>query len=233
MNLPSDDEHASNWRQYGWIPLTISLLLIPVAAYFYLEYQTRELHKQYESAFQSSGTLTDNNDRYEMNEEESPAPQLILIDENEPKLATLRKQEPEPLSKEGVVHDINNETLNNDESAAVAMVSEDEPGSVSMDEDVSIAQVEELRQEQEPVHDTESERPLEVAEEQLAGLNNMYQIDQLVETYHSEQELVILQRQLEWLPPEAAFQPGSSSPDDACKLCWSIVYRPLINPESL
>ena len=41
-------------------------------------------------------------------------------------------------------------------------------------------------------------------------------------------ELQILREQLKRLPPEVAFQLKPSSDGDACKLCWSIIYRPLI-----
>jgi type II secretory pathway predicted ATPase ExeA len=46
-------------------------------------------------------------------------------------------------------------------------------------------------------------------------------------------ELQMLRRQLASLPPEDLEPDGLSSPAGACKLCWSLVYRPLYEPENL
>lgn len=49
----------------------------------------------------------------------------------------------------------------------------------------------------------------------------------------TDAELELLRRQLASLPPEDLEPDGLSSPVDACKLCWSLVYRPLYEPENL
>jgi hypothetical protein len=49
----------------------------------------------------------------------------------------------------------------------------------------------------------------------------------------SEAESELLRRQLASLPPEDLDPGGPSSPEDACRLCWSLVYRPLYEPENL
>jgi hypothetical protein len=49
----------------------------------------------------------------------------------------------------------------------------------------------------------------------------------------SDAEMELLRRQLASLPPEDLEPGGLSSPADACNLCWSLVYRPLYEPENL
>jgi type II secretory pathway predicted ATPase ExeA len=49
----------------------------------------------------------------------------------------------------------------------------------------------------------------------------------------SEAESELLRGQLVSLPPEDLEPGGPSSPENACKLCWSLVYRPLYKPENL
>ena len=57
--------------------------------------------------------------------------------------------------------------------------------------------------------------------------------DPRISTNLTESELNLLQRQLEVLPPEVALLHKSSPSGDICRVCWSVIYRPLQNPENL
>lgn len=70
-------------------------------------------------------------------------------------------------------------------------------------------------------------------EEQLMDLGAILDFQEVGDTRLSPEELAILWRQLQALPPEDVPRLRPSSAGDACKLCWSIIYRPLINPENL
>lgn len=51
--------------------------------------------------------------------------------------------------------------------------------------------------------------------------------------YSGNMEQRILKKQLEILPPEVAYQEAPATAESQCGFCWSIIYRPLINPENL
>ena len=66
------------------------------------------------------------------------------------------------------------------------------------------------------------------------GLKDMLnRRDPRVSTNLDEDELDELQQQLERLPPEVALLHKSSPAGDSCRVCWSMIYRPLQLPESL
>ena len=50
---------------------------------------------------------------------------------------------------------------------------------------------------------------------------------------YTDLELQLLHEQLEKLPPEVSYQDNMSQTSDTCRLCWSIIYRPLTRPRRL
>jgi type II secretory pathway predicted ATPase ExeA len=77
-----------------------------------------------------------------------------------------------------------------------------------------------------------SSSQLEIAG-QLLDLSILFQIQDLGDIRLSEQESAVLRKQLENLPPEVALYSDSSQFSDICRLCSSILYRPLTKPENL
>jgi hypothetical protein len=67
----------------------------------------------------------------------------------------------------------------------------------------------------------------------LLGLTPMYQIQDVGDSRLTPREEEDLRRQLEAHPPEVALFSDHPAPADICRLCWSIVYRPLTDPENL
>ncbi|MFQ5659979.1 MAG: ExeA family protein [Gammaproteobacteria bacterium] len=70
-------------------------------------------------------------------------------------------------------------------------------------------------------------------EQQLIGINSIFELQALGDTRLTRKEQLVLQRQLRDLPPEAAYRFGLSPAGDRCKLCWSLIYRPLRDHEKL
>ena len=68
---------------------------------------------------------------------------------------------------------------------------------------------------------------------QIMDLSMLFQIQDLGDVRLSEQESESLRRQLKELPPEVALYSDSSQFSDICRLCSSILYRPLKQPENL
>ena len=97
-----------------------------------------------------------------------------------------------------------------------------------------------------PAGETEIPEPLSPAEESppvtaenpttdsgLMDLSTVLELPERMDPRLTPEESEILQRQLVALPPEDAAPGHLSSEGDACKLCWSIIYRPLAKPENL
>lgn len=78
----------------------------------------------------------------------------------------------------------------------------------------------------------DSEAP-ELADRQLLGMNAIFAVQDLGDPRLSPAESALLQRQLAASPPEDIVLEGTSPASDACEVCWSIIYRPLVNPENL
>jgi len=78
----------------------------------------------------------------------------------------------------------------------------------------------------------ESSSQLQIAG-QLLDLSILFQIQDLGDIRLSERESAVLRKQLETLPPEVALYSDSSQFSDICRLCSSILYRPLTEPENL
>ena len=70
-------------------------------------------------------------------------------------------------------------------------------------------------------------------EQRLMGLEKIFELQDLGGSRLSSEELMILERQLRELPPEVAMQSEPGAEEEVCKLCSSIIYRPLIDPENL
>jgi len=70
-------------------------------------------------------------------------------------------------------------------------------------------------------------------EAQLIGLNGVFRLQDEGDTRLTDQEQVLLRRQLQQLPPEEAVTQEASGAIGECKLCWSIIYRPLIRSGNL
>ena len=68
---------------------------------------------------------------------------------------------------------------------------------------------------------------------QLMGLDGIFGPGDMGTEPATDREIQILREQLRKLPPEVAFQGKLPSDNDACKLCWSIIYRPLIKAGNL
>ena len=69
---------------------------------------------------------------------------------------------------------------------------------------------------------------------QLLGMTAVFQLQDLGDSKLSERESYILNKQLRVLPPAEVNLSTDKSPNsDTCELCWSIIYRPLIDPENL
>jgi type II secretory pathway predicted ATPase ExeA len=68
---------------------------------------------------------------------------------------------------------------------------------------------------------------------QLLDLSMLFQIQDLGDARLSDQESALLRKQLKELPPEVALYDDSSQFSDICRLCSSILYRPLRQPENL
>lgn len=67
----------------------------------------------------------------------------------------------------------------------------------------------------------------------LLGLTPMYQIQDVGDSRLTPEEAEDLRRQLEAHPPEVAVLADKTPAADICRVCWSIVYRPLSKPENL
>lgn len=70
-------------------------------------------------------------------------------------------------------------------------------------------------------------------ETQLIGLNGVFRLQDTGDARLTDQEQVLLRRQLQQLPPEEAVTQEAAGGTDQCKLCWSIIYRPLIRSGNL
>ena len=67
----------------------------------------------------------------------------------------------------------------------------------------------------------------------LLGLSSLFELQDLGDARLSSEEAAKLRKQLKDLPPEVALYQDSAQYSDICKLCWSILYRPLTEPENL
>ena len=76
-------------------------------------------------------------------------------------------------------------------------------------------------------------REQEGFEGQLIGLNDVFRLQDEGDARLTDQERIILRQQLKVLPPEEAVSLDASLTGDECKLCWSIIYRPLIESGNL
>lgn len=70
-------------------------------------------------------------------------------------------------------------------------------------------------------------------ERQILDLSTLFEIQDLGDSRLSNQESERLRKQLKALPPEVALYQDSSQFSDICKLCWSILYRPVTEAENL
>ena len=70
-------------------------------------------------------------------------------------------------------------------------------------------------------------------ETQLIGLNGVFRMQDMGDTRLTDQEEILLRRQLMKLPPEEAVSLQTTGAKNACKLCWSIIYRPLFRSGNL
>lgn len=70
-------------------------------------------------------------------------------------------------------------------------------------------------------------------EDKLLNLNSLFELQDLGDARLSSEEAATLRRQLKELPPEVALYQDSAQFSDICKLCWSILYRPVTEPENL
>jgi len=70
-------------------------------------------------------------------------------------------------------------------------------------------------------------------EAQLMGLDDLFDPGQMAPEQYTDGELQMMREQLQRLPPEVAFHLKPLADSDACKLCWSIIYRPLSKADNL
>lgn len=78
-----------------------------------------------------------------------------------------------------------------------------------------------------------NEPPPRASGDRLLDISAVYGVQDLGDSRLSPEDSALMQKQLAAVPPEDVMPQGMSSAGDACKLCWSIVYRPLIKPENL
>ncbi len=71
------------------------------------------------------------------------------------------------------------------------------------------------------------------SESRLLGLSSLYELQDLGDARLTSEESAKLRKQLKVLPPEVAMYQDSAQFSDICKLCWSILYRPVAEPENL
>ena len=67
----------------------------------------------------------------------------------------------------------------------------------------------------------------------ILGINAVYGAQDVGDSRLSPAESALLQKQMAVAPPEDVMPEDMSSVSYACQLCWSIIYRPLVNPENL
>ena len=77
------------------------------------------------------------------------------------------------------------------------------------------------------------EQAAQTGETGLIGMNAVFRLQDFGDSRLSPEDADLLQRQLAAIPPEEAIPEGLSPAGDECSLCWSIIYRPLVNPENL
>ncbi len=70
-------------------------------------------------------------------------------------------------------------------------------------------------------------------EGQILDLTMLFELQDLGDVRLSKQESERLRTQLKELPPEVALYQDAAQFSDICKLCWSILYRPVTSPENL
>lgn len=70
-------------------------------------------------------------------------------------------------------------------------------------------------------------------ERQILDLSTLFEIQDLSDARLSNQESERLRKQLKALPPEVALYQDAAQFSDICKLCWSILYRPVTEAENL
>lgn len=80
---------------------------------------------------------------------------------------------------------------------------------------------------------TQSEADKKDLDGRLMGLNTVFRLQDMGDSRLSEQEQIQLRRQLKKLPPEEMVSQGSTVAGGECKLCWSIIYRPLVRTGNL
>lgn len=85
----------------------------------------------------------------------------------------------------------------------------------------------------EPTATGSSQGPETGASAELLGLKAMYQIQDVGDSRLSPAQSEALRRDLIAHPPEVALTAGKVAPAEICRMCWSIVYRPVAAPENL
>ena len=88
-------------------------------------------------------------------------------------------------------------------------------------------------QESSPELSPQPEIDKDVMEAQLIGLKGVFRLQDAGDARLTDQEQILLRRQLQQLPPEEAVTLEASGTIGECKLCWSIIYRPLIHSGNL
>ncbi|MFT5132229.1 MAG: MSHA biogenesis protein MshM [Gammaproteobacteria bacterium] len=73
----------------------------------------------------------------------------------------------------------------------------------------------------------------EILEGKMLDLSTLFELQDQGDPRLSTQESALLRKQLRDLPPEVALYQDSAQFSDICKLCWSILYRPITEPENL
>ena len=90
-----------------------------------------------------------------------------------------------------------------------------------------------VEQEIAPVKPEKRQGLQESSETRLLGLSSLFELQDLGDARLTSEESAKLRKQLKELPPEVALYQDSAQFSDICKLCWSILYRPLTDPENL
>lgn len=84
-----------------------------------------------------------------------------------------------------------------------------------------------------PLQEITSGQRSAAIEGKILDLSMLFELQDLGDERLSSQEAQSLRQQLKDLPPEVALYQDSAQFSDICKLCWSILYRPVSDPENL
>ncbi len=251
-----DSEFITNWRRF-YIPAVVSLLFLAVAISIFWHKQTGtdatnpqvtpELSVKQSNRMTEPGVSTDGFSQAIPKEKESvnEPDALSSVSTHKPfgQVAVMAPQEATE-NLENKAKTISNNILSQsyaDQQMSEVSVDESE---FNVEEKVDmalstanknsqpLAVLEDLKNENEQ-ENSQQRSNISETEHDLIGLEQVFELQDLGDSRLSNQEMLMMKRQLENLPPEVALQYDMSANEDTCMLCWSIIYRSLQDSENL